>query len=305
MNGGWTITWQGDAEALYPHQHPNLLQAIQRKTSGKVTHVGGQRFSDEIDIERAVNQARQHDVVILALGEKPYTETPGNIDSLMLDPVQLQLARAIFEIGKPVVLVTFGGRPRIITEIADKAQAVVLGFLPGMEGGEAMADILFGDVNPSGKLPISYPRATNDITPYDHKPIEAFDPNEYRPLYPFAHGLSYTHFETRGLRLSQSQIRPGEHLEVSVEVKNVGQRRGKETVLVYLNDVAASVSRPVKQLKAFQKVELEPEEQRTLHFTLTEQDLSFIGLSMKRVVEPGEFKIMVGEETASFTLLPN
>ena len=305
MNGGWTITWQGDAEALYPHQHPTLFQAIQRKIHGKVTYVGGQGFSDEIDIERAVNEARQHDVVILALGEKPYTETPGNIDSLMLDPVQLQLARAIFEIGKPVVLVTFGGRPRIITEIADKAQAVVLGFLPGMEGGEAMADILFGDVNPSGKLPISYPRATNDITPYDHKPIEAFDPNEYRPLYPFAHGLSYTRFETRGLRLSHSEIHPGEPLEVSVEVRNIGPRTGKETVLVYLNDVAASVSRPVKQLKAFQKVELEPGEQRTLHFTLSEQDLSFIGLSMKRVVEPGEFKVMVGEETASFTWLPN
>ncbi|MEY4718824.1 MAG: hypothetical protein RL563_1442 [Pseudomonadota bacterium] len=305
MNGGWTITWQGDAEALYPHQHPTLFQAIQRKTHGKVTYVGGQGFSDEIDIERAVNEARQHDVVILALGEKPYTETPGNIDSLMLDPVQLQLARAIFEIGKPVVLVTFGGRPRIITEIADKAQAVVLGFLPGMEGGEAMADILFGDVNPSGKLPISYPRATNDITPYDHKPIEAFDPNEYRPLYPFAHGLSYTRFETRGLRLSRSEIHPGEPLEVSIEVRNIGPRTGKETVLVYLNDVAASVSRPVKQLKAFQKVELEPGEQRTLHFTLSEQDLSFIGLSMKRVVEPGEFKVMVGEETASFTWLPN
>lgn len=303
MNGGWTITWQGNNEALYPKNHPTLLQAIQAKTSGKVTYVGGQQFSDEINIEQAVNEARKHDLVILALGEKTYTETEGNIDSLMLDPVQLQLARAIFEIGKPVVLVTFGGRPRIISEIADKAKAVVLGFLPGMEGGEAMADILFGDVNPSGKLPISYPRAVNDITPYDHKPIEAYESNQYRPLYPFGHGLSYTTFETSGLQLAKSQIGPGENLDLTVKVKNTGQRAGKEAVLVYLHDVAAQVSRPVKQLKAFKKVELQPGEQQTLQFTLTPQDLSFIGLNMNRVIEPGEFKVMVGNESAGFVLL--
>lgn len=305
MNGGWTITWQGSNEALYPKDHPTLLQAIRSKTSGKVTFVGGQNFSDEINIEQAVTQARDHDVVILALGEKPYTETEGNIDSLALDPVQMQLARAIFEIGKPVVLVTFGGRPRIITEVADKARAVVLGFLPGMEGGAAMADILFGDVNPSGKLPISYPRAVNDITPYDHKPIEAYESNQYRPLYPFGHGLSYTTFETSRLQLHKSQIKIGEKLELSVNVKNTGTRAGKETVMLYLNDMAASVSRPVRQLKAFQKVELQAGETKTLDFMLTSQDLSFIGLDMKRVVEPGEFKVTIGNETAQFTVLPN
>ncbi|MDD2758879.1 MAG: glycoside hydrolase family 3 N-terminal domain-containing protein, partial [Methylomonas sp.] len=184
MNGGWTITWQGFAEQLYPRDKLTLLQAIQKKTSGKVTYVGGQHFGDEINIEQAVTEARNHDVVVLALGENAYAETEGNIDSLDLEPVQYQLARAIFAIGKPVILVTFGGRPRNITEIAGQAQAVVLGFLPGMEGGAAMADILFGDVNPSGKLPISYPRAANDVTPYDHKPMEAFEGNQYRPLYP-------------------------------------------------------------------------------------------------------------------------
>lgn len=305
MNGGWTITWQGDVEDLYPKNHPTLFQALQAKTSGKVTYVGGKNFNDEINIEQAVNEARKHDVVILALGEKTYTETIGNIDSLALDPLQMQLARAIFELGKPVVLVTFGGRPRVLTELADKARAVVLGFLPGMEGGEAMADILFGDVNPSGKLPISYPRAVNDITPYDHKPIEAFEGNQYRPLYPFGHGLSYTSFETSELKLAKTQIGKAENLDLTVKVKNTGQRAGKETVLVYVNDVAASVSRPVKQLKAFRKVELKPGQQETLEFTLTPQDLSFIGLNMKRVIEPGEFKVMVGNEIASFVLLAN
>lgn len=305
MNGGWTITWQGDKEELYPQDKLTLLEAIRQKTSGKVTYVGGQRFSDEINIEQAVNEARQHDVVVLALGEKPYTETMGNIVSLELDPVQLQLARAIFAIGKPVILVTFGGRPRIITEIADKAQAVVLGLLPGMEGGPAMADILFGDVNPSGKLPISYPRHANEVVPYDHKPLEAYEDNQYRPLYPFGHGLSYTRFETSGLQLNQAQITLGDEIEVTVNVKNTGARAGKEAVLVYLNDVAAAVTRPVKQLKAFKKVELKPGQQETLHFTLTSQDMSFIGLDMKRIVEPGEFKVMVGNETAHFSVVKN
>ncbi|MDD2739870.1 MAG: glycoside hydrolase family 3 N-terminal domain-containing protein [Methylomonas lenta] len=305
MNGGWTITWQGSAEELYPQDKLTLLKAIQQKTSGQVTYVGGQRFSDEINIEQAVTQARNHDVVVLALGENTYTETTGNIDSLELDPVQLQLARAIFAIGKPVILVTFGGRPRIITELAEQAQAVVLGFLPGMEGGVAMADILFGDVNPSGKLPITYPRATNDITPYDHKPMEAFELNQYRPLYAFGHGLSYTTFETSDLKIQQNRISLGESIELSVKVKNTGSIAGKEVVLVYLNDEVASVTRPVKQLKAFKKIELKPGQQETLQFTLTAQDMSFIGLDMKRIVEPGEFKVMVGNETAQFTVLKN
>ncbi len=303
MNGGWTITWQGSKEELYPQDKLTLLKAIQQKTSGKVTYVGGKNFSDEINIEQAVNAARQHDVVVLALGEKPYTETEGNIESLNLDPLQLQLARAIFEIGKPVVLITFGGRPRIITEIADKAQAVVLGFLPGMEGGSAMADILFGDVNPSGKLPISYPRQTNDVVPYDHKPLEAYEGNQYRPLYPFAHGLSYTSFATNGLRLSTDQIELGESIDVTVNVKNTGARTGKEAVLVYLHDAAASVTRPVKQLKAFKKVELAPGQEQSLQFTLTPQDMSLIGIDMQRVVEAGEFKVMVGHETAEFKVV--
>jgi len=303
MNGGWTITWQGDAEQWYPKDKLTLLRAIQQKTSGKVTYVGGERFSDEINIEQAVNEARNHDVVVLALGENTYTETLGNIDTLELDPVQLQLARAIFAIDKPVVLVTFGGRPRIITELAERAQAVVLGFLPGMEGGAAMADILFGEVNPSGKLPLSYPRATNDVTPYDHKPMEAFESNQYRPLYPFGHGLSYTTFKTNGLRLNKQQIKLGENIEVSITVKNTGQRAGKEAVLVYLNDVIASVTRPVKQLKAFQKVELSPGQERDLHFILTPHDMSFIGLNMQRIIEPGDFKVMVGDESVVFNVI--
>jgi beta-glucosidase len=302
MNGGWTLTWQGDNEHLYPKDKLSLLKAIQQKTSGKVTYVGGNSYQEEINIEQAVNEARKHDVVVLALGENTYTETSGNIETLNLPFPQIQLAKAIFATGKPVVLVTFGGRPRIITEIAEQANAVVLGFLPGMEGGVAMADILFGDVNPSAKLPISYPRNTNDIVLYDHKPIESYETNQYKPLYPFGHGLSYTQFETTGLRLSHEQIKLGEGIEVSVEVKNTGKITGKEAVLVYLNDVAASVTRPSKQLKAYAKVELKSGETQTLNFELPAEAMSFIGVDMKRRIEPGEFKVMVGNQTVSFTV---
>lgn len=302
MNGGWTITWQGDNEALYPQQKLTLLEAIRQKTSGQVSYVGGQRYQDEINIEQAVGEAYRHDVVVMALGENTYTETAGNIDSLNLPFPQYQLARALFATGKPIVLVTFGGRPRVITEIADKAQAVVLGFLPGMEGGVAMADILFGDTNPSAKLPVSYPRNTNDVVLYDHKPIEAFEANQYNPLYAFGHGLSYTQFETSELSLEKTELKPGESLNLSVKVTNTGKRSGQEVVMVFLHDVAATVTRPNRQLKEFAKVDLKPGETRKIQFELPYEALSFIGVDMKRIVEPGEFKLYVGKETASFSV---
>ncbi len=305
MNGGWTITWQGDDEALYPQDKLTLLKALKQKSKGQVDYVGGHAFNDEINIEQAVAAASKHDYIILALGEKPYTETQGNIPSLIIDQNQLNLGKALLATGKPVILITFGGRPRIITELAEQAAAVVLGFLPGMEGGPAMADILYGDVNPSGKLPISYPRNTNDVVAYDYKPIEVFETNLYNPLYPFAHGLSYTSFETGDLQLDKQTIAVGDDIEVSVKVKNTGQMTGQETVLVYLNDVAASVTRPNKQLKAFKKLTLQPGQQETLHFTIIADDMSFIGLDMKRIVEPGEFRIMVGNETAGFNVVKN
>jgi beta-glucosidase len=202
-----------------------------------------------------------------------------------------------------VILLTLGGRPRIITPIADRASAVILGFLPGMEGGEAIADILYGDYNPNGRLPITYPRNTNGITPYDYKPIESFELNAYYPLYPFGHGLSYTTFEISGLKVEKDNIAIGDTINVTVNVKNTGALKGKETVLLYINDVAASVTRPNKQLKAFKKVELEPGQTEALSFTLTPHDLSFIGVDLKRIVEPGNFKVMVGKEVVGFTVV--
>ena len=302
MNGGWTITWQGDDESLYPQDKLTVFEAIQKKSTGKVTYVGGNSFADKIDIQKAIEEAKSHDTIVLCLGEKPYTETAGNIDSLNLNQAQINLANAMIATGKPVILVTLGGRPRIITAIAEQVAGVILGFLPGMEGGVAIADILFGDYNPNGKLPISYPRNTNDSVMYDHKPIESYDPNAYKPLYPFGHGLSYTAFQTSGLKLEKDKIKLGENIKITVTVKNTGSLKGKESVLLYLNDVAASVSRPSKQLKAFKKIELNPGQAENLSFTLTPYDLSFIGVDLKRIVEPGDFRVMVGNETVLFSV---
>ncbi len=303
MNGGWTITWQGSSEYLYPKDKLTVLAAIQQKATGKVTYVGGDSFDAKIDIQQLLEEAKNHDVILLSLGESPYTETVGNIESLNLDQAQVDLANAAIATGKPVVLLTLGGRPRIITSIAERVSGVILGFLPGMEGGEAIADILYGDYNPNGKLPISYPRNTNGFTSYDYKPMESFEGNSYNPLYPFAHGLSYTTFETSDLTVEKEKIKLNENITITVKVKNTGLLTGKETVLVYINDVAASVTRPNKQLKAFKKVALNPGQTEDLSFTLTPHDLSFIGVDLKRIVEPGDFKVMVGKETVGFTVI--
>lgn len=302
MNGGWTITWQGNVESLYPQDKFTIYKALQKKSKGNVTYVGGNSFADEIDVQKAVEKAKKHDIIVLCLGEKPYTETAGNIYSLNLDQAQINLAGAMIATGKPVVLITLGGRPRIITAIAEQVDGVILGFLPGMEGGEAIADILYGDYNPNGKLPISYPGSTNDIVMYDHKPIESFELNAYKPLYPFGHGLSYTTFQTSGLKVEKNKISLGEKINITVNVKNTGALKGKETVLLYLNDMAASVTRPTKQLKAFKKIELNPGQTEQLSFTLTPYDLSFISVDLRRIVEPGNFKVMVGNETVGFTV---
>jgi beta-glucosidase len=302
LNGGWTITWQGAAEHLYPQEKLTVLKAIQAKAGGKVTYIGGDSFDAKIDIQKVVEEAPNHDVILLSLGERTYTETVGNIESLTLDQAQVDLAHAAIATGKPVILLTLGGRPRIITSIAEQVSGVILGFLPGMEGGEAIADILYGDYNPNGKLPISYPRNTNGIVPYDYKPIESFELNTYNPLYPFGHGLSYTTFETSGLKVDKEKIKLGENITVSVKVKNTGTLKGKEAVLVYVNDVAASVTRPNKQLKAFKKIELDAGQTKELGFTLTPDDLSFIGVDLKRIVEAGDFKVMVGNEIVGFTV---
>ncbi len=304
MNGGWTITWQGNEESLYPKDKPTVLKAIQDKiNSENVKYVEGTNFDSEINIEEAVNAAKDVDDIILCLGEHTYCETPGNINDLTLDTAQLKLAHALIKTGKPVILIMIEGRPRVINSIADEAKGILLAFLPGMDGGEAISNILFGDANPSARLSVTYPKYSDDLVHYDYKPLEAAEGNQFDPQWSFGYGLSYTTFSYSNLKLDKNEIKKGDKIKITVDVKNTGNRKGKDAVLLYLNDEYASVSRPVKQLKRFSKIELNPGETKTVEFTLDDYDLSFIGRKDKRIVELGKFKIYVGDLSSEFTLL--
>lgn len=303
LNGGWTITWQGDDEKLYPKDKPTVLDAVRAKIgAGNVVHVPGTTFDQQIDVAAAVEAAHGVDAIILCLGEKAYCETPGNIDDLTLERAQTDLAEALARTGKPIILVMIEGRPRLIRTIVDDARSVLVAFRPGMEGGRAIANILFGDAIPSGKLPVTYPKFPNALMTYDHKPLDIGDVNRYDPQWPFGYGLSYTSFTTANLRVDTPTMKRTGKITVSVDVKNTGTVAGAEVVQLYVNDNFGSVSRPVRQLKGFRKLVMQPGEQKTVSFTLEAADLSFIGIDETRIVEPGAFTAMVGGLSVPFTL---
>jgi len=311
LNNGWTYVWQGSEESLYPKDRLTIRRAIEAKAgAANVTYVPGTKIARpagspsnstptnleaEVDIPAAVRAAGAADIVVLCLGEGSYTETPGNIPDLNLGEPQRKLAEAIENTGKPVVLVLVEGRPRIVNRIADNANAVLMAYNPGNEGGQAVADVLFGDFNPCGKLPFTYPRFPDGLMTYDHKEFEneSFDNAGIRPQFEFGDGLSYTTFSYKDLRLNRKTIATSDQLSVSVTVTNSGRRAGKEVVQLYVSDLVASLSPAGRRLKRFAKVYLEPGQSRTLSFRLRPDDLSFIGADNKSVVEPGEFEVMI------------
>ncbi|APF18717.1 glycoside hydrolase family 3 domain protein [Caldithrix abyssi DSM 13497] len=304
LNGGWTYTWQGDDERYYPAHYKTILQAITEKAGQRnVVYVQGADIETQKDMGEAVQKARDVDVIVACLGEATYCETPGNINDLHLPAVQRELIHQLARTGKPIVLVLVEGRPRVINDIVPKTKGILMAYLPGPYGSEAIAEALFGEVNPSGKLPFTYPKHVNDLVCYDHTYLKEFDVNRYDPQWPFGYGLSYSEFEYRNLKLSQSRIKKGEALQISVEVENRGERAGKESVLLYVSDLYRSVTPPVKQLKGFQKIMLQPGEKRVVTFTLTADDLAFVGRDNQWIVEPGVFKVRIGDQTAQFELV--
>lgn len=321
MNNGWTYVWQGSEESLYPKDRHTIRRALEAKLgAANVTFVQGTKITraagpsnstptdqeEEVDIAAAVQAARNVDAIVLALGEGSYCETPGNITDLTIGAPQIKLAEALRATGKPIVLVLVEGRPRIINRIADDMNAIVMAYNPSHEGGTAIADVLFGDVNPSGKLPFTYPRTPNGLINYDHKPFEtentSFGNMAFNPQFQFGDGLSYTTFTYSDLRLGKQTISANEELPVTVTVKNAGNRAGKVAVLVFVSDLVASISPPGKRLRRFAKVNLDPGESQTLTFKLRREDLSFIGADNKPVVEPGEFEVRIAGLTQKFTL---
>ncbi len=311
LNNGWSYVWQGSEESLYPKDRPTIRRAIEAKAgAANVTYVPGTKITrregspsngtptnieSEVDIPAAVQAAASADVVVLCLGEGSYTETPGNIPDLSIGEPQRKLAAAIEATGKPVVLVLVEGRPRIVNGIADNARAVLMAYNPGNEGGQAAADVLFGDFNPCGKLPFTYPRFANGLMTYDHRAFEteSFDNAGITSQFEFGEGLSYTTFSYKDLRLDRKTIGAGDQLSVSVTVTNSGRRAGKEIVQLYLSDLVASLSPAGKRIKRFAKLYLEPGQSRTLTFRLRPDDLSFIGTNNKPVIEPGDFEVTI------------
>ncbi|HET7456888.1 MAG TPA: glycoside hydrolase family 3 N-terminal domain-containing protein [Gemmatimonadaceae bacterium] len=305
--GSWSYTWQGSDTAMYPKGVKTLLDAVRdRAGAARVAYVPGATFDSVIDVDAAVAAAKNADVVIVALAERPSAEKPGDISDLTLPAAQLRLARALEATGVPVVLALYQNRPRVVRDVVDSARAVVTAYETGPFGGEALAGVLFGDVNPSGRLPFSWPRATGDVVHYDRAAAEDIRPDAptgaYDPEWAFGHGLSYTTFAYSGLSVDRPSVGQGDTVTVSVTVANTGARAGKEVVQLYVRDLYASVTPPVKRLRDFQKISLAAGERRTVTFRLPVSRLAFVGIDNKPVVEPGDFDVMIGDLTGRFTV---
>jgi beta-glucosidase len=319
LNNGWTWTWQGSEQSLYPTDKLTIKQAIEAKLGKKsfeyvqgtlITKAaqgpGTMNIDEEVNVKKAVDEAKDSDVVVLCLGEGSYTETPGNLTDLTLPETQLKFAEAIIATGKPVILVMVEGRPRVISRIADKVSGILLALNPSNEGGRAISDVLFGDYNPNGKLPFTYPRSTNNYLTYDHKAFEVEETSygnvANNPQFDFGTGMSYTTFEYSNLTLDKTSIPANGEINVSFNVKNTGSRAGKETAILYLRDEVATLSPPGKRVRRFAKVNLDAGQSKTLTFKLNRDDFSYIGMNNKPMVEAGDFTVLVGGMTKTFAL---
>jgi len=304
-------SWAGDGRR---ENVVTLLTDIKAKVSPqtKITYAKGCEIEGDSTegFAEAARLARESDVAIVVVGEA--AEMSGEAASrcsLDLPGRQLDLVKAVHATGKPTVVVLMNGRPLTINWIAENVPAILETWFAGLQAGHAIADVLFGDVNPGGKVPVTFPRTVGQVPIYYNHKNTGRPPNEnikwtskyldvpWTPLYPFGYGLSYTQFQISNLRLSTQRIRPNERLTVSVEVENIGKRAGDEVVQLYIRDVAASVTRPVRELKGFQRITLQPGEKRRVEFTLAPEHLGFYNRDMRFVVEPGEFKIFVGNSS--------
>lgn len=310
LNGGWTYTWQGYADETYSGRFNTIYEALDAEFD-HVSLCEGVSYNPEeyewrdeyaAGIPSALAAARGADVIVACVGENSYCETPGNIDDLTLSDAQTGFVKALAATGKPIVLVLNEGRPRIIREIEPLCSAIVDIMLPGNYGADALAKLLSGGENFSGKLPITYPKYVNALYTYDYKVSESRETMEGAYNYdatmdvqwPFGTGLSYTDFEYSNLRSSLSEFVAGDMLEFSVDVTNIGDRAGKESVLLYSSDIVASIMPDVKRLRAFDKVALEPGQTKTVTLRVPARDLAFVDSEGRWVLEAGEFRIAAG-----------
>ena len=315
LDGGWSYTWQGHRTDEFAGKYNTIYEAFCNQygkenvilNQGVTYNETGKYWEEnEPQIQGAVDAAKNADVIVACIGENSYTETPGNLTDLWLSENQRNLVKELAKTGKPVILVLNEGRPRLIADIEPLAQGIIDILIPGNMGGDALANLVSGKSNFSGKMPYTYPKEINSLANYDFKKSEevgtmegAYDYNaKITQQWGFGHGLSYTSYQYSNLKVSQSDFRHGDIIKVSVDVKNTGKVAGKESVLLFSSDLIASMVPDGRRLRAFDKIELQPGETKTVTFNLNADDLAFVGYDGKWVLEEGDFKLMIADQSA-------
>ena len=315
LDGGWSYTWQGHRADEFAGKYNTIYEAFCKEygkenvilNQGVTYNEKGKYWEEnEPQIQGAVAAAKDADVIVACIGENSYTETPGNLTDLWLSENQRYLVKELAKTGKPVVLVLNEGRPRLIADIEPLAQGIIDILIPGNMGGDALANLVSGKSNFSGKMPYTYPKEINSLANYDFKKSEevgtmegAYDYNaKITQQWGFGYGLSYTSYKYSNLKVSQSDFRHGDIIKVSVDVKNTGKVAGKESVLLFSSDLIASMVPDGRRLRAFDKVELQPGETKTMIFELKADDLAFVGWNGKWRLEEGDFKLMIADQSA-------
>lgn len=315
LDGGWSYTWQGHRADEFAGKYNTIYEAFCNEygkenvilNQGVTYNEKGKYWEEnEPQIQEAVAAAKDADVIVACIGENSYTETPGNLTDLWLSENQRNLVKALAQTGKPVILVLNEGRPRLIADIEPLAQGIINILIPGNMGGDALANLVSGKSNFSGKMPYTYPKEINSLANYDFKKSEevgtmegAYDYNaKITQQWGFGYGLSYTSYQYSNLKVSQSDFRHGDIIKVSVDVKNTGKVAGKESVLLFSSDLIASIVPDGRRLRAFDKVELQPGETKTVTFELKADDLAFVGWNGKWRLEEGDFKLMIADQSA-------
>ena len=315
LDGGWSYTWQGHRADEFAGKYNTIYEAFCNEygkenvilNQGVTYNEKGKYWEEnEPQILGAVAAAKDADVIVACIGENSYTETPGNLTDLWLSENQRNLVKALAQTGKPVILVLNEGRPRLIADIEPLAQGIIDILIPGNMGGDALANLVSGKSNFSGKMPYTYPKEINSLANYDFKKSEevgtmegAYDYNaKITQQWGFGYGLSYTSYQYSNLKVSQSDFRHGDIIKVSVDVKNTGKVAGKESVLLFSSDLIASMVPDGRRLRAFDKVELQPGETKTMTFELKADDLAFVGWNGKWRLEEGDFKLMIADQSA-------
>ena len=315
LDGGWSYTWQGHRTDEFAGKYNTIYEAFCNQygkenvilNQGVTYNEKGKYWEEnEPQIQGAVDAAKDADVIVACIGENSYTETPGNLTDLWLSENQRNLVKELSKTGKPVILVLNEGRPRLIADIEPLAQGIIDILIPGNMGGDALVNLVSGKSNFSGKMPYTYPKEINSLANYDFKKSEevgtmegAYDYNaKITQQWGFGHGLSYTSYKYSNLKVSQSDFRHGDIIKVSVDVKNTGKVAGKESVLLFSSDLIASMVPDGRRLRAFDKIELQPGETKTVTFNLNADDLAFVGYDGKWVLEEGDFKLMIADQSA-------